>query len=283
MTMSRSQWIAVGLFLGLVGLGAWLVYDPCYCWIESDEYPIHITSIPDGCRIVEIPEPWRDEKGGNIGMFPMPDQEGITMDRVEFRVDPERKGTLMVARQGSNRSGDVITDKNSTNHYRFRLPELQRGPGGDPGGAEMVTKQQWDQGERLTATEIPAPDPRWLGFCVSGSPCANLDRAFPMTLPYGASEPALSPAQRWIAVPSHSIEHPSGNAILSPDWYWRPTERLEIAIYSASSGRLVRHIRGWGCSYTRLSSSQFHGDSVFSLQLDRSARKLLVCGMGKAD
>ena len=94
----------------------------------------------------------------------------------------------------------------------------------------------------------------------------------------------LSLSQRWIAILSHDGGWElGGNAVLSPDWFWRPWERIEVAIYGVSSGRLVYHIRGWGCSWFKLQSSQFHGDEVFSLQLDLSARELLVCGMGEGD
>jgi hypothetical protein len=193
-------------------------------------------------------------------------------------------GSLMVARRGQHQSSALLTDKNSTNHYRFRLPALTKGSGGDPEKVEAISQAQWDRGQRLTATEFPTSDPQWLGSCVSGSPCADLDRAFPMTLRYGAGYAVLSPTQRWIAISSHSIEHPSGNPILRPDWYWTPWEHLDVAIYRVASGRLVRHIRGWGCLWgPLLGSSQFHGDEIFSFPLDLSASKLLVCGMGNAN
>jgi hypothetical protein len=240
---------------------------------------VHASTVSEGCRIVEIPEPWRDEKGGNIAMFPMPDQEGITMDRIEFRSDPEREGALMAARRGSREFGDLLSNKNSTNRYRFRLPASTQSSDKGLGGVEAVSDLQWDKGERLTATEIPAPDPQSLEFCPSGSACANLNRAFPTTLPYGTAEPALSPKQRWIAVPSRSRKDPSGG----PPWHSMRWESLEVGIYSVASGRLVRRIRGWGCHWAKLRSSQLRGDLVFSIQLDLSAHQLLVCGMRNAD
>jgi hypothetical protein len=274
------------VFLGLVGLGAWLVRGPCYCWFESDEMPMHISSVPDGCRIVEIPEPWRDEKGGNIAMFPMPDEEGIVMDRIEFRRDPDHAGALMVARRGQHQFNREPVYRNSMNHFRFRLPASTQSSDEGLGGVEAVSDSQWDRGERLTATEVPYSGPPYVK---SGPDWSHFDyayggRTFNRTLPYEGASPALSPTQRWIAVPSHSRNRPSSQVIFGLDTFWRPSQRLEIAIYSVASGRLVRRIRGWGCSWFRLlQSSQFHGDGVFSLQLNLSASKLLVCGMGKGD
>jgi hypothetical protein len=232
-------------------VAAWLAYSPCYCFLEFNSAPTHITSVPPGCAVLDVPgwhwpdkypvnEFWRTEN-------PLIEQE--------FR---SGKADLVFLGLRAPSNGSVAKEK-----YKFLLQDLLTS--GRNVAVEVATEAEWNAAQQLSYSDMNNHtflDPQFRGQDTFTSGSAN------------------SESGRWNAVHSYGREPMHGSAAFDFEIF-PPWRTVEFAIYATKERKLIRQVKGWTCQMFHWNYLQFHGDRFFSVPLSRDARKILTCGFGE--
>jgi hypothetical protein len=287
-TLLTRRRLRAAFFVTATAIITWLIYDPCYCsWArfgrESWTTPLHLKSLPRGCEVLVVPEQWQTPENDPIRqtIVSVTSEGGEMFSELEFRSLRERTDEVLFALRSRGEAEDFhVTPRNSKQKYAFHFPALAGHPEQKIHGLRQISEEEWNRGKLMPLVwDDKGQESEFAESEIHDSPIVYQGKTFRKSnLFYWFTPAMLSAGKQHLAVFSYGKTRMKGNAAMDPDWLFPPWRSFTIDFYNVSSGAAIRLVRAWSCIGGEFNHAEWHGDDIFSMPLEPSARQLLVCG-----